>query len=218
MFNQAVEAHSVTPLTPRHALAKRVFDIFVSGVGLVVLSPIFVATAVAIRVTSPGPVIFRQTRVGRNGERIGVRKFRTMIDGAEALGRETAGTHDPRITPLGRRLRRTKLDELPQLVNVFVGDMSMVGPRPEIPFYADQYGPDDRVVLSVNPGITDPASLEMADLDAFMQSRGDEPPADFYVREVQPRKLALQKEYLANQSLWGDVVIIWRTLVRIVGA
>ena len=143
-------------------------------------------------------------------------KFRTMIEGAEALGRETTGDSDPRITNLGRWLRQTKLDELPQLFNVLAGDMSLVGPRPEIPHYADRYSPEDRIVLSVRPGITDPCSLKMANLDAIMQSRGSMSAADFYISVIQPKKLELQKEYVLNRTFWGDIVVILKTIVRIV--
>lgn len=171
--------------------------------------------AIAVRLSSPGPVLFRQPRVGLNGRHFNVLKFRTMVAGAEALGRETLGTHDPRITKIGSLLRRTKTDEVPQLVNVIRGEMSLVGPRPEIPHYADRYAGEDRIVLSIRPGITDPSSLELADLDSIMASRGDEPPADFYRRVVQPRKLALQKAYVRDHSLGGDIVVIARTLLRI---
>jgi lipopolysaccharide/colanic/teichoic acid biosynthesis glycosyltransferase len=139
-----------------------------------------------------------------------------MVDGAESLGRETAGTSDPRITPFGAVLRRTKLDELPQLVNVLRGEMSVVGPRPEIPFYAENYLPEDQVVLSVRPGITDPSSLQLADLDGLMEARGDQSPAEFYSQVVQPQKIQLQKQYIATQTLWGDVQIVLATIARIV--
>jgi len=138
-----------------------------------------------------------------------------MINGAEALGRETSGTNDPRITQIGVWLRRTKLDEIPQLINVFIGDMSFVGPRPEIPFYAENYKKEDQIVLELRPGITDLATLEMTDLDSIMQTRGEMSPADFYLCTVQPRKLKLQREYVLNRSFFGDISIIIRTLLKI---
>jgi lipopolysaccharide/colanic/teichoic acid biosynthesis glycosyltransferase len=153
--------------------------------------------------------------VGLEGKCFEILKFRTMFAGAEALGRETLGTADPRITRIGALLRKSKLDELPQLINVARGEMSLVGPRPEIPFYADRYSAADRVVLSVRPGITDPSSLALADLDEIMASRGDESAADFYVRVVQPKKLALQKAYVRERSFGGDLSVITRTIVRV---
>ena len=201
---------------PGGYLGKRTFDVTASSIGLILLSPLLVFIVIAVRMTSPGPAIFRQERVGLNGGRIKVWKFRTMIHGAEGLSRETLGTRDPRITPLGRRLRRTKLDELPQLVNVLRGSMSMVGPRPEIPFYADRYGAEEAIVLAVKPGITDPSSLEMADLDELMENRGDVPAPEYYTAVIQPRKLALQKDYIQNQSLLGDIRIIIRTIFKVI--
>jgi lipopolysaccharide/colanic/teichoic acid biosynthesis glycosyltransferase len=197
-------------------IGKRTFDFVAAIVGIVVLSPLFVLIGVAIRIDTPGQIIFRQTRVGRHGCRFEIMKFRTMCEGAEALGRETLGTKDPRITQVGSMLRRSKLDELPQLFNVVRGDMSLVGPRPEIPYYADRYAKEDQVILSVRPGITDPSSLALADLDSIMASRGSESAADFYARVVQPQKLLLQRSYVEGRSFPGDLWIILRTLGRIV--
>jgi len=196
-------------------IAKRTFDVVGAGVGLAVMAPALGLIAVAVRLSSPGPALFRQTRVGLNGRHFKALKFRTMFAGSDALGRETLGTNDPRITRLGHFLRRTKIDELPQLINVVRGDMSLVGPRPEIPHYADRYAGDDRIVLTVRPGMTDPSSLELSDLDTLMASRGAESPADFYVRVIQPRKLTLQKAYVCNHSLGSDVIIIVKTILRI---
>ena len=153
--------------------------------------------------------------MGRHRKHFELFKFRTMINDAEAFGRETSGTNDPRITQIGAWLRRTKLDEIPQLINVFIGDMSFVGPRPEIPFYAEKYGKEDQIVLSVRPGITDLATLEMANLDSIMQTRGERSPAEFYLDVIQPRKLQLQREYVLNRSFVGDILIIIQTLLRI---
>lgn len=207
-------AASCQPL--RHSCAKRTFDVVTSSVALVVFSPVLAGIAFAVRATSPGPALFRQRRIGLHGHPFMVLKFRTMVDGAESLGRETAGTSDPRITRFGAVLRRTKLDELPQLVNVLRGEMSVVGPRPEIPFYAENYLPEDQVVLSVRPGLTDPSSLHLADLDGLMETRGGKTPAEFYSQVVQPQKIQLQKQYIATQTLWGDVRIILATIARIV--
>jgi lipopolysaccharide/colanic/teichoic acid biosynthesis glycosyltransferase len=198
-----------------HRTAKRTLDVVGSGLGLIVLAPLMCAIAIAVRLDSPGPVLFRHRRVGLNGRHFRLLKFRTMTDGAERLSRETLGTDDPRITRLGRHLRRLKIDELPQLINVLRGDMSLVGPRPEIPYYADRYADEDRIVLSVRPGITDPSSIELSDLDAIMESRGEEPAADFYSRVILPRKLVLQKAYIANCSLLGDIGIIFGTVLKV---
>ncbi|MBM4224195.1 MAG: sugar transferase [Gammaproteobacteria bacterium] len=194
---------------------RRALDVVGSGLGLVVLAPLLCAIAVAVRLDSPGPALFRHRRVGLYGQHFNLLKFRTMTDGAERLSRETLGTDDPRITPLGHHLRRLKIDELPQLINVLKGDMSLVGPRPEIPHYTNRYTDADRIVLSVRPGITDPSSIELSNLDAIMESRGDEPAADFYSRVILPKKLALQKAYIANRSLPGDIGIILRTVLKI---
>lgn len=194
---------------------KRAFDVCCAATGLMVLWPVLLALAVAVRMTSEGPAIYRQERVGREGRRIRVWKFRTMVLDADTLSRETLGTSDPRITEFGRFLRKTKLDELPQLVNVLKGEMSMVGPRPEIPYYADGYSRSDSVVLSVRPGITDPSSLELSNLDDLMEARGDASAPEFYVTVIQPKKLALQKDYIHRQSFRGDLVIILRTLAKV---
>jgi lipopolysaccharide/colanic/teichoic acid biosynthesis glycosyltransferase len=196
-------------------IGKRVFDLVAALGGVVVLGPVFLLIGITIRLESPGPVIFRQARVGRHGRHFEILKFRSMCEGAEGLGRETMGTKDPRITRVGAILRKTKLDELPQLLNVIRGDMSLVGPRPEIPYYADRYTKEDRVILSIRPGITDPSSLVLADLDAIMASRGSESAADFYVRVVQPQKLTLQRSYVESRTFLGDLWVILMTLRRI---
>ena len=197
------------------AAVKRCFDVVASSFGLVALFPIIIFVALLVKITSSGPILFRQQRVGRHRKHFELFKFRTMINGAEALGRETSGTNDPRITQIGAWLRRTKLDEIPQLFNVLIGDMSFVGPRPEIPFYAENYGKEDQIVLQLRPGITDLATLEMTDLDSIMQTRGEMTPAEFYLCTVQPRKLKLQREYVLNRSFFGDISIIIRTLLKI---
>jgi lipopolysaccharide/colanic/teichoic acid biosynthesis glycosyltransferase len=194
---------------------KRCFDVVASLFGLIALFPILILVATLVKITSSGPILFRQQRVGRHRKHFELFKFRTMINGTEALGRETSGTNDPRITQIGAWLRKTKLDEIPQLINVFIGDMSFVGPRPEIPFYAENYGKEDQIVLQLRPGITDLATLEMADLDSIMQTRGEMTPAEFYLCTVQPRKLKLQREYVLNRSFFGDILIIIRTLLKI---
>jgi len=193
-------------------LLKRAFDLVLSLAGLVLLSPLLLAIAVWIRLDSPGPVIFRQERVGRGGVPFRMHKFRTMRHASP--GREgpqiTVGP-DPRITRAGARLRGAKLDELPQLVDVLLGRMSLVGPRPEVPRYVALYPAALReVVLSVRPGLTDLASIEFRDEAALLAHARD--PEREYVEVVMPRKLALAARYVRTRTLALDVAILWRTL------
>ncbi len=190
-------------------------DVVLSGIGLVVLAPLLILIALAVRVDSRGPVFFRQERVGRFGKRFRIHKFRTMSDGAERAGREITVGADPRITAVGRWLRRYKLDELPQLLDVICGDMSLVGPRPEVPRYVELY-PDGvrQVVLSVRPGITDNASIEYRD-ESELLARSVDPDAT-YINEVLPAKLAYGVQYVRDQTWSGDIVILWRTLLAVV--
>lgn len=188
--------------------AKRVLDLTASAIGLAVLSPVMGAVAVAVRADSPGPVFFRQARVGRNGRPFRIHKFRTMR--ADGGGPNVSTTHDPRITRVGGFLRKSKLDELPQLIDVLVGDMSLVGPRPEVPEYVRQWPADRRAeVLSVRPGITDPASVELRNEADELASAED--PARHYVEVLLPRKTAMYVDYVRNRSLVGDVRLIIRT-------
>lgn len=194
---------------------KRVIDVLCSAVGLLVLAPFFVPVAVAVRLESHGPSFFRQMRVGRHGEPFSIFKFRTMrmVDDSSAL-QITSGC-DERITRLGSFLRRTKLDELPQLINVLRGDMSLVGPRPEVPKYVALYPEIARErVLSVRPGITDPASIEFAN-ESDLLAEADDVEA-CYVNEIMPKKLELYEQYVMHRSLWGDFVLVMKTLWRIV--
>lgn len=197
-------------------MAKRAFDVACSAVGLVVLAPLLVIVAVLIRLDSPGPVFFRQERVGRYGRRFRIHKFRTMRHARPEAGRAITVGADPRVTRLGTALRRYKVDELPQLIDVLVGDMSLVGPRPEVPEYVACYPPGDReIVLSVRPGITDRASLEFSNESELLAGAAD--PHRFYVDEVLPVKLRYYREYVATRSLVGDLRIILDTVGRIAG-
>ena len=196
-------------------ILKRIFDILVSFVGLVILSPLFIVLAIVIVSDSKGPVFFKQTRVGRNGVPFKIYKFRTMIEDAEAKGMQLTVGDDSRITNVGTFLRKTKIDELPQLINVFKGEMSFVGPRPEVPKYVELYTEDQRQVLMVRPGITDLASIEYrneSDLLAMIDS-----PEKVYIEEVMPRKIELNKEYIRTISLALDIRIIIRTIMAIFG-
>lgn len=193
---------------------KRLFDLAASGVGLLLLSPVFLLIALLIKVDSSGPVFFRQERVGRYGKTFKIHKFRTMMVNAEAYGMQiTVGT-DSRVTKVGRFLRRYKLDELPQLIDVFYGEMSIVGPRPEVPRYVMHYPDNIRdIVLSVKPGITDRASIEFRNESELLEKSGN--PQETYVNEIIPIKLGYYQEYVRNRTFFGDILIIADTLKAI---
>jgi lipopolysaccharide/colanic/teichoic acid biosynthesis glycosyltransferase len=195
-------------------MTKRLFDVLASGLGLLLLAPWLLALAIAIKLDSPGPVFFRQLRVGRNGIEFRIHKFRTMAhrdEGAEAATAQITVGADSRITRVGALLRRTKLDELAQLIDVFVGRMSLVGPRPEVPRYVALYPPALRdKVLSVRPGITDPASLAFRDESARLARAAD--PDREYVEVVMPAKLQLSARYVDEASFIGDLRLIVATL------
>jgi lipopolysaccharide/colanic/teichoic acid biosynthesis glycosyltransferase len=191
---------------------KRLFDLVVAMLALTALAIPLLVIAVAVRRGSRGPALFRQERVGRYGHIFRILKFRTMVNDA-VTGPLVTAAGDARVTRLGRLLRRYKLDELPQLWNVLVGDMSFVGPRPEVPRFVACYSPADRAVLDVRPGITDPASLRLRDEEDLLGRFADRERA--YVEVLLPLKLDLQRDYLAHQSFVGDVSLILRTLARL---
>jgi lipopolysaccharide/colanic/teichoic acid biosynthesis glycosyltransferase len=191
-------------------MAKRLFDLLVACVALLLLAPLLLAVALWIKLDSPGPVLFRQERVGRHGRRFRIHKFRTMVADAPARGTLLTVGADPRITAAGRTLRRLRIDELPQLLDVLAGDMSLVGPRPEVPRYVEQYPAALRErVLAVAPGITDPSSLEFID-EARLLARAADPERE-YVEVILPKKLATAADYADRASLWTDVQVLWRT-------
>jgi lipopolysaccharide/colanic/teichoic acid biosynthesis glycosyltransferase len=194
---------------------KRGFDILVSVAGIVLLSPILIACAVAVRIDSHGPVLFRQVRVGRHGKPFQILKFRTMVH--EPLD-DTAlitASGDARITRVGRWLRKTKADELPQLMNVLRGDMSLVGPRPEVERYVALYPAEKRdVILSVRPGITDEASIRFRDEGDLLAAAAD--PERYYVTVLLPRKLEIYERYARTHSFIGDLLLLWRTVLALV--
>lgn len=194
--------------------AKRLFDLTASGLGLLVLAPLLALITLLVRLDSEGPALFRQQRVGLHGEPFTILKFRTMYVGADKRGGSLTVGRDPRVTRVGRLLRHAKLDELPQLINVWRGDMSLVGPRPEVAKYVALYTPEQRTVLSVRPGITDLASIEFRSESDLLEGAGD--PEALYVSEIMPRKLELNRLYLERQSLAYDVALIFRTLWRVV--
>jgi len=193
------------------AMAKRAFDLVCAALGLVLLAPLLLGIALWIKLDSRGPVFFRQQRVGRRGVPFRIHKFRTMVVDAPALGAPITVGADPRITRAGRVLRRAKLDELPQLLDVLAGTMSLVGPRPELPRYVAMYPADLRdKVLSVRPGITDPASIEYRDEAALLGRAAD--PERAYVEQVMPAKLRCAAQYVDQMSLRNDVRLIGATL------
>lgn len=192
---------------------KRVFDILVSLTGLIVLSPLLVLVAALVKVTSPGPVFFRQERIGYRFRPFQILKFRTMVADAEQRGGQLTAGRDPRITPLGRLLRKTKIDELPQLINVLKGEMSFVGPRPEVPKYVEMFREDYEELLRVRPGITDIASLKYRNESEILGAADD--PEQTYLSEVLPDKIALAKQYVSRSSLWLDLQLIVKTVLRI---
>ncbi len=195
-------------------IAKRIFDLFCSSVGIVLLSPLFLAIAVWIKLDSTGPVFFRQTRIGRLGKEFRIYKFRTMIPEAEAVGKQITVANDSRITKSGKFLRKYKLDELPQLFNVVKGDMSLVGPRPEVPKYVALYTPEQRRVLEVRPGITDLASIEFRNESDILANVAN--PEEVYTQEIMPKKLDLNMQYIAQANLGFDLHLILKTVGRIV--
>ena len=194
-------------------MCKRAVDVAASAAGLCVLAPVLGATALAVRLDSPGPILFRQTRVGRDFRPFCILKFRTMVTDADRLGPQVTSGADPRITRVGRVLRRTKLDEIPQLWNVLRGDMSLVGPRPEVPRYVEQFRDQFAEVLTTRPGITDPASLVYRDESAVLATYPD--PERAYVEHVLPEKLSLARDYVQRMSLAGDLRLLVRTLAAL---
>jgi lipopolysaccharide/colanic/teichoic acid biosynthesis glycosyltransferase len=194
-------------------MLKRVFDIVVSFCGLVLLAPLLIVIAVLIKLDSEGPVFYRGLRTGLHGKPFRIFKFRTMVRNAEQLGGGSTGKDDPRVTRVGRVLRQYKWDELPQLLDVLRGEMSIVGPRPELPEYTRLYSGEEKLILTVRPGITDYASLEFIRLGEIL---GNEAPDRYYEEKVRPIKNALRVKYVKERSFFGDLKLIARTLARIV--
>jgi lipopolysaccharide/colanic/teichoic acid biosynthesis glycosyltransferase len=188
---------------------KRLFDIVASAFGLLFLSPLFVVLAVWIKFDSKGPVFYRQVRVGRGNKDFRIFKFRSMRVGADKGSLVTIGGHDPRVTRSGYFIRKYKLDELPQLINVFLGDMSLVGPRPEVRHYVNYWTPDQLHVLDVRPGITDPASIKFRNENELMEKAAD--PEDYYINVIMQEKIMLYLDYVQNASFWYNIKLIFQT-------
>lgn len=192
----------------------RFCDIVFSLFGLLLLSPLFLMVALWIVIDNPGPVFYRQLRVGKDGKDFRLLKFRSMRTGADKQSLITVGDKDPRVTRAGYYIRRYKLDELPQLWNVLIGDMSMVGPRPEVRRYVDLYTDEQRKVLSVRPGITDYASIEYMDENRLLAQAAD--PDKTYIEEIVPAKIALNMQYIHHQTLGEYMKIIFLTVTKII--
>ena len=195
-------------------MLKRLFDIVASGCGLIVLSPLFIILAIWIKLDSKGPVFYRQVRVGRGNRDFRLYKFRSMRVGADKQGLITVGGRDSRITRSGYFIRKYKLDEFPQLINVFVGDMSLVGPRPEVRKYVDMYTEEQLRVLSVRPGITDLASIRYRNENELLEQAED--PDSYYEQVIMQDKLRINLEYVDNHSFVNDIKLIFMTFWEIV--
>ena len=194
-------------------MLKRLFDIFFSLLGVILLTPLFLIIAILILVDSRGGVFYKQLRVGYNNSDFKLFKFRTMAIGSDKKGLITVGSRDSRVTPIGYYLRKYKIDELPQLINVLIGDMSLVGPRPEVRKYVSMYTPDQLKVLSVKPGITDYASLEYSNENELLGN--SENPEEMYIKEIMPAKLALNLKYIKEKNVLMDFSLILKTLFKI---
>lgn len=194
-------------------MLKRTFDIIFSFIGLVMLLPFFLIISIFIIIDSRGGIFYRQVRVGKNNIDFKLFKFRTMASGSDKKGLLTVGGRDSRITRIGYYLRKYKLDELPQLLNVFIGDMSLVGPRPEVRRYVDMYNVEQKKVLNAKPGITDYASIEYSNENELLAKSID--PEKTYIEEVMPAKLLLNQKYISEQGLGTDIRIIFRTIAKI---
>ena len=193
---------------------KRIFDIVASGLGLIVLSPLFLVLAIWIKLDSKGPVFYRQVRVGYKNKDFRIFKFRSMRVGADKGSLVTIGGHDPRVTRSGYFIRKFKFDELPQLINVFLGDMSLVGPRPEVRHYVDYWTAGQMHVLDVRPGITDPASIKFRNENELMEKAED--PEKYYIEVIMQEKIKLYLEYVEKHSFFYDLGLIFKTFWVIV--
>lgn len=195
-------------------MSKRLFDITFSFFGLIIPSPLFLILSVLVKIFSPGPVLYKSERVGKDGKRFKMLKFRTMVVGADKMGGPSTAADDKRLTKIGWFLKKFQLDETPQLVNVLKGEMSLVGPRPEVPFYVNMMTEEDRnIILSVRPGMTDLASLWNFHEGEVLKGSPD--PEKTYQEKIRPKKIELQKKYVNNRSFGLDIKIILKTIAKI---
>lgn len=195
-----------------YRFCKRAFDIFFASLGLMLFSPLMIFVAFLIRLDSPGPVFYRGIRVGLKGKKFKIFKFRTMVENAEKIGGPSTALNDPRLTKIGRFLRKYKLDELPQLINIILGTMSFVGPRPQVEKYTNLYNEEEKTMLSVKPGITDYASIKFINQDQIL---GDESVDTKYLLAIEPEKNILRMQYAKEQSFLVDFKILFITFVQI---
>jgi len=195
-------------------MLKRLFDIIFSFIGLLVSSPVFLIVAILIKKEDNGPVFYPGVRVGRYESQFKMFKFRTMVVNADKIGGPSTADDDPRLLKIGKFLRKYKLDEIPQLINVLKGEMSFVGPRPEVPFYVNMFSEEEKKILTVRPGITDWASLWNSDEGAILA--GSKDPEKAYMEKIRPEKIRLQLKYVREQSFWADMRIIFLTLLKLI--
>lgn len=199
-------------MSKTNQIVKRIFDFLVSLLGIIILSPIFLLVSIVIKLDSKGNILFLQKRVGRYGKEFNIYKFRTMITDAEKVGKQITIGNDSRITKVGAFLRKFKIDELPQLFNVLLGDMSLVGPRPEVPKYVGLYNDEQRKVLNVRPGITDMASLRYKDENDILGKVDN--PEDYYINVIMKDKLNLNLEYIEKSNVFFDIYLIVKTIIK----
>jgi len=196
-----------------YLFVKRLFDIIFSSFGLMILSPVIIVIALLIKKEDGGTICYHGMRVGMNGSLFKMLKFRTMVVNADKIGGPSTSDDDPRLLKIGKLLRKFKLDELPQLINVLKGEMSFVGPRPEVSFYVNMFTSEEKVILSVKPGITDWASLWNSDEGSILAGSSD--PEKTYMEKIRPEKIRLQLKYVKKHNFWIDLMIIYQTILRI---
>ncbi|MFA5832075.1 MAG: sugar transferase [Bacteroidota bacterium] len=196
-------------------MEKRLFDIICSSLGLIVLSPFLLFISLWIKLDSKGPIFYRGVRVGLNGIQFRIYKFRSMIINAENIGASSTNKNDSRVTSVGKYIRNYKLDEFSQLINVFLGDMSLVGPRPEVQKFVDLYTEEEKIILTVRPGITDFASIQFHNEGEIIEASGIADPDEAYEKLIRPEKLRLQLKYVKEQNMLLDILLIFKTIKRI---
>ena len=196
-------------------IIKRFFDVVISAIGLLLLSPAFLLLALVIKLDSHGPVFYRGVRVGRNGRHFNIYKFRSMVADAERRGAASTSTTDLRVTRSGHFIRKFKFDEFSQLINVFLGDMSIVGPRPEVQKFVDKYAEDEKQILSVRPGITDWSSIKFHNEGEIIETSGISDADEAYEKLIRPEKLRLQLKYIKERNLWVDIKIVVSTVLTL---
>lgn len=196
-------------------MLKRLFDLIFSSIGLILLSPILLALAVAIKLDSPGPVFYRGVRVGRYGKPFRIFKFRSMVPNADKIGADSTSGNDMRVTKIGHIIRKFKFDEFSQLINVFLGDMSIVGPRPEVQKFVDMYTEEEKAILTLRPGITDWSSIKFHNEGEIIEASGIKDADEAYALLIRPTKLKLQLKYVREHNLWVDIKIIVCTILTL---